>query len=71
MGVDFWPARIDEGWGMGNPKTGCGVSTKQGAASLLTAPTYNNKKADSPSPLQANREGERDGAAGCDFFLSP
>ena len=22
MGVDFWAARIDEGWGMGNPKNG-------------------------------------------------
>ena len=26
MGTDFWAARIYEGWGRGNAKTGCGLS---------------------------------------------
>ena len=26
MGADFWAARIYEGWGRGNAKTGCGFS---------------------------------------------
>ena len=63
MGADFWAARIYEGWGRGDAKTGV-------ASLLLTPPSY-NKKADYPGPLQANREGRRNGATGCDFFLPP
>ena len=69
MGADFWAARIYEGWGRGNAKTGCGASNKRGAASLLLPPPSYNKNADYPGPLQANREGRRNGAAGCDFFF--
>ena len=61
MGADFWAARIYEGWGRGNAKTG--------VASLLLPPPSYKKKADYPGPLQANREGGRNGAAGCDFFF--
>ena len=71
MGADFWAARIYEGWGRGNAKTGCGASNKRGAASLLLPPPSYNKNADYPGPLQANREGRRNGAAGCDFFFLP
>ena len=63
MGADFWAVRIYEGWGRGDAKTG--------AASLLLPPPSYNKKADYPGPFQANREGRRNGAAGCDFFLPP
>ena len=63
MGADFWAVRIYEGWGRGNAKTGCGLSP---------APPFTyNKKADYPSPFQANREGRRNGATGCDFFPPP
>ena len=63
MGADFWAARIYEGWGRGNAKTGCGLSP-------APLPSY-NKKADYPSPFQANREGRWNGAAGCEYFLPP
>ena len=63
MGADFWAARIYEGWGRGDAKTGV-------ASLLLTPPSY-NKKADYPGPLQANRERRRNDATGCDFFLPP
>ena len=63
MGADFWAARIYEGWGRGNAKTGCGLSP--------APPLTYNKNADYPGPLQANREGGRNGAAGCEYFLPP
>ena len=63
MGADFWAARIMNGGGWG--------TQKRGAASLLLTPPSYNKKADYPGLLQANREGRRNGAAGCDFFLPP
>ena len=62
-GADVGAGGINEGWGRGDAKTGV-------ASLLLTPPSY-NKKADYPGPLQANREGGRNGAAGCDFFPPP
>ena len=50
-------------------KGGGGGMQKRGAASLLLPPPSYNKKADYPSPFQANREGRRNDATGCDFFL--
>ena len=52
-------------------KGGGGGTQKRGAASLLLPPPSYNKKADYPGPLQANREGGRNGAAGRDFFFLP
>ena len=63
MGADFWAARIYEGWGMGNAKTGCGLSP-------APLPSY-NKKADYPGPLQANREGDGMARQAVIFFLLP
>ena len=55
-GADLW--RVGEG------------ERKNGVRLLSCSPPTYNKKADYPGPFQANREGGRNGAAGCDFFPS-
>ena len=71
MGADFLVARIYEGWGRGNAKTGVALPTNEVRPLSCSLPLTYNKNADYPGPLQANREGGRNGATGRDFFLPP